>query len=184
MPKRKKIMSKKAGQVYKKVGHRILETIMELFFEYPSSQFSVREIEKKTKIKKSTVQYNLEILKAEGIVSKENKFLNTYQTRLKKIHYYIEKIEKSGVIDFLEKELAASTIILFGSFRKGESVKESDIDLFVEAPKTKHLSLTKFEDKLGHNIQLFIEPKITNLQPHLLNNIVNGIKLRGHFKVK
>ncbi len=77
-----------------------------------------------------------------------------------------------------------SCIILFGSFRKGESVKGSDIDLFIESSKKIELNLNKFEKKLSHDLQLFIEEDIKKLQPRLLNNVVNGIKLYGSFKIK
>lgn len=177
-------MSKKSGQVSKKVGQMAFEQIMVLFFEYPEKRFSVREIEQKTGIKKSTVQNNLNILKKEGIISQENKFNKSSYAKLKKITYYLEKFEKSGLFDYLETEFASSAIILFGSFRKGESTKESDIDLFIEAGRNKTINLIKFEKLLGHNIQLFVEPKITKLPPKLLNNVINGIKVRGYFVIR
>jgi predicted nucleotidyltransferase len=73
---------------------------------------------------------------------------------------------------------------LFGSLRKGDSVKDSDIDIFIESSVKKNIELKKFEKKLNHNIQLFIENKINDLPNHLFNNVVNGIKLYGSFKIK
>jgi len=102
----------------------------------------------------------------------------------KKINYFAEKILTSGLVDELVTKLSPSCIILFGSIRKGDSVKESDIDLFVESPVKKEVNLKKFERKLKHKIQLFIESDINNLQPNLFNNVVNGIKIYGSFKVK
>ena len=49
--------------------------------------------------------------------------------KIKKINYFIERIVASGLIDFLVENLNPSCVILFGSIRKGESVRESDIDL-------------------------------------------------------
>ncbi len=151
---------------------RNLDKIKELFYEYPSKKFTVREIAKKTGIPKSTVQNCLQELK------KENKNL----FRIKKIHFYIEKMFETGLIEHIEKELMASCIILFGSFRKGESEKESDIDLFIESHK-KTTDLTKFEKKMKHNIHYIVEPDIKKLPQRLQENIVNGIKLAGYFRI-
>ncbi|MBI4983111.1 nucleotidyltransferase domain-containing protein [Candidatus Woesearchaeota archaeon] len=84
----------------------------------------------------------------------------------------------------MEKELAALSIILFGSFRKGESNRESDLDIFVECGKNKKINLVPFEKKLGHHIQLFTQPNINLLPKNLLNSVVNGIKIKGYFTLK
>lgn len=159
----------------------ILDNILEVFYEYDKS-FTVREISRKTGIPKSTVQGYLKELRKNNLITKENKSTNSFLFKIKKINYYIEKIVKSGLIEHLIEKLNPSCIILFGSFRKGDSVKESDIDLFIESDKQK-IDLTKFEKKIKHNIQLFIESDIHKLQPRLFNNVVNGIKLYGSFKI-
>ena len=48
-------------------------------------------------------------------------------------NYFMEEIVKSGLVDYLIENLNPSCIILFGSIRKGDSVGESDIDIFVES---------------------------------------------------
>ena len=48
----------------------------------------------------------------------------------------------------------------------------------------KNVNLKKFEKKLGHKIQLFVESDINKLHSNLFNNVVNGIKLFGSFKIK
>ena len=187
--KKKKVLSKKTRQLSGNFGLKsgIIgqeKRILEFFYENPSIKLSVREISARLKISRSTVQDNLKLLKNSGIISIENQWVDSWSNRLKKTNYYIEKIAKSGLIDYLEKELAASAIILFGSFRKGESEQSSDIDIFVECAKEKELDLTKYEKYLGHKIQLFMKPKITLLPNRLLNNVVNGIKLKGYFTIK
>lgn len=163
---------------------RNLDKILELFYEYPRKKFTVREISKITKLPKSTVQNYLKELKKEKIIE-QNQASDSKIFKQKKINFFIEKIISSGLIDYLEKELTPSCIILFGSFRKGESEIDSDIDIFIETHKEKKKKkLENFEKILKHNIQLFIEEDINALQPHLFNNIVNGIKLSGSFKIK
>ena len=100
------------------------------------------------------------------------------------MHFYINRIAESGLVEFLEKELGSSAIILFGSFSKGESVKSSDIDIFVECAREKTINLKKYERALGHRVELFTRIKITLLPKRLLNNVVNGVKLKGYFTIK
>lgn len=162
----------------------ILDGVMGVFYEFPGQAFTVRKLSRKTKIPKSTIQKYLKELRATGLITKDSLAGDSRLFKIKKINYYIEKITGSGLIDYLVKELNPSCIILFGSFRKGESVAESDIDLFVETQKKGDLDLKRFERILKHNIQLFIEEDINKLQPRLLNNVVNGIKLDGSFRIR
>ena len=173
-----KKLSKKAGLKSKKTG------LIESFYENPLSKFTVRELAARSGLSRSTVQYQLKQLKEEGIVSKDNQWIDNWYNRYRKTSYFVEKMYCCGLIDYLEKELASSAIVLFGSFRKGESVSESDVDIFIECAKERDLNLRKFEKKLGHRIELFTKPKITLLPKRLLNNVVNGIKLKGYFTVK
>lgn len=166
------------------MGQNTEQKIMELFYESPQRTFTVRDISKKTRIPKSTVQKYLTILKKENLVSKENKASDSLLFRTKKINFYLEEIAQSGLLEELISQLNPSCIILFGGLRKGDSVKESDLDLFIEAPLQKELNLQRYEKKLGHKFQLFIETSLNNLQPPLFNNVVNGIKLYGTFTLK
>ncbi|MBW2976986.1 nucleotidyltransferase domain-containing protein [Candidatus Woesearchaeota archaeon] len=161
-----------------------LDKILELFFEFPNEKFTIRGIAKKAKIPKSTVQNYLTKLKSAGLVTKDNQASNTRFFKIKKIHYFIEKIYASGMIDHLNKVYMPSCIILFGSFRKGDSVNTSDIDIFLATTKKDEVDLKKFEQKLKHKVQIFKEADMGNLPDNLFNNIVNGIKLEGSFKVK
>ena len=161
-----------------------LDKVLEVFYEHPAQRFTVRGLAKKTKLPKSTVQNYLADLKKKNFISLNNRTLDNELFRIRKINYYIEKISKSGLISYLKKELNPSAIILFGSFRKGESIAESDIDLFIETTSKKTLDLSKFERRLRHSIQLFQEKDIHNLPDRLFNNIINGIVLHGFVKVK
>ena len=72
---------------------------------------------------------------------------------------------------------------MFGSFAKGEYGNKSDIDLFVQS-KEATINIEKFEKKLRHHIHILFEADTNKLSAELLNNIANGIKLRGFLKVK
>lgn len=159
------------------------EKILELFFEYPDKRFSIREIAKLTKIPRATVHKKILELKKQKVII-DNQADDNLMFKTRKINYFVEKIAASGLIDEFVSKLNPSCIILFGSIRKGDSVKESDIDLFVESSVKKSIVLSKFEKKLKHKIQVFVESDINKLQPNLFNNVINGIKLFGSFKIK
>ena len=161
-----------------------INKILRVYFEYPGKKFTVRTLASLTKIPRSSVQVLLNDLKKEKLLDKNNESIASIYFNIKKINYFIDEITKIGLIDYLVEELNPSLIILFGSFRKGESDKESDVDLFIESLVKKELDLGKFEKKLNHKIDLFVESNINNLQENLFNNVVNGIKLYGSFKIK
>ena len=166
------------------MGQNKTNKILEIFYENPNKEFTIRDISKLTKIPRATVHKYLIKLKKQKLITKNNKPENNLLFKTKKINYFIEKIVNSGIIDEIVNKLNPSCIILFGSIRKGDSVKESDIDLFIEYTIEKNIPLKKYEKKLKHNIQLFKETNIKNLPRELFNNVVNGIKLVGYLKIK
>ncbi len=161
-----------------------INKILELFYENIGKKLTIRGISKKTKIPRASVHNIIKLLKKENLITKDNLATNTLFFKTKKINYYIERIVESGLINELINTLNPSCIILFGSIRKGDSVKESDIDLFIEASIKKDINLKKYEKRLGHKIQLFIESDIHKLQKNLFNNVINGIKIYGGFSIK
>lgn len=160
------------------------DKILRLFYNFPEKEFTVREIAKRTAFPKSSVQRFLEELRRSGLVDKNNRAVHSILFKTKKTNYYIELLVTSGLVENLIEKLNPSCIILFGSIRKGDSTAESDIDLFVETHIKKEVLLALFEKKLGHPIQIHRERNIDDLPPQLFNNVINGIKLYGSFKIK
>ncbi len=165
------------------MGHSI-DKILEVFYENPGKNFTVRDLSKLTKVPRATVHKKLLELKKEGLISKENYSEKGLLFETKKINFFIEKIVSSGLIDEIVEKLNPSAIVLFGGIRKGESDKESDIDLFVESSVEKKIDLINFEKKLKHKIDLFVYGHIKEVNENLRANIINGIKLYGYLDVK
>ena len=157
---------------------------MWLLFEHPGKRFTIRQIASKTEIPPSSVQRYVKEIRKEGLVASDNRAASSQYAKFIKAAFMIDKLFQSGLVEYLDKKLSPSAVIVFGSARKGEYDHESDIDIFVETTKEAKVELQEFEKKIGHPIQLFAEKDISNLQPHLLNNVVNGIKLEGFFKVR
>lgn len=166
------------------MGQNTEERILEIFYENPGRDFTVREISKLTRLPRSTVHKYLTLLKKQKILTSENRAAESILFKTKKTNFFIEKIVKSGLVEEITSHLNPSCIILFGSIRKGDSNKESDIDIFIETSIKKDINLGTFEKILKHKIQIFSENKIHNFQENLFNNIVNGIKLYGNIKIK
>lgn len=158
------------------------DKLLKLLFE-AKEPLTVRQLAAKSKMAKSTVQRTISELKKNGVLNEDSSPSNSTYARFIKSYFYINKLYESGLVDYLIAEQRPSAIILFGSFAKGEYVKESDIDIFVESTK-KAPGVQKFEKKLEHEIQLFVKADINELPDELLNNIINGKKLYGYFNVK
>ena len=95
-----------------------------------------------------------------------------------KIIFNISSILESNLADFIEEKVAPKSIVLFGSYPRGEDIEDSDIDLFVECRNEK-LNLNGFEKKLCRKIELHFNENFTSCSKELKNNIINGIVISG-----
>src|SRR3989344_1180332 len=151
------------------MGHSKLK---ELFFEHPSEEFYLRQLAKLTRIPKTTVSRLLqELLKERMVVKKKTKPFSHYQANAEnplyifyKKQHILEKLHRSGLIDYLIEKTIPKAIVLFGSCAKGEYTEKSDIGLFIQSPPVS-LNLKKF--KLQHEINLFFEPDLSKLSNEL-----------------
>ncbi|MBS3135269.1 nucleotidyltransferase domain-containing protein [Candidatus Woesearchaeota archaeon] len=171
--------------------HKNKLKIMKLFFDEPSKNFQIREISRLTKIAVTSVKKYLNELLKDDLLMKDKKtlypsYVANQQNRIFKIHkqqLILLELYTSGLIDLLKEELHPKCIFLFGSMSKGEYDKTSDIDLFVQCEERK-INVSKFENKLKHNINIFFENNLSNLSNELFNNIINGVKIDGYLKLK
>lgn len=91
----------------------------------------------------------------------------------------LKNVYLSGLSDYLGEQLAGSTIILFGSYSKGEDTNTSDIDVAVIGRKDKMLNLENYEKPLNRKINVNFYDSWKSIHKHLKNNILNGIILHG-----
>jgi predicted nucleotidyltransferase len=103
-----------------------------------------------------------------------------YYKKLKKINNLKELLEIE-LIETIEEEFMPKSIILFGSFSKGEDIEGSDIDIFVESEENE-INLKKFEKKLFRKINLYFGD-LKKLNKNLKENIINGIVLEGFIEL-
>ena len=167
-----------------------IDRTSEVFFVSPTGSHYLRDISRKagkahTSVKKSL----LKLIKAgvieEKVVRRGSRRFPVYAARRdakvfrrEKMIYNITSILESGLVEYLEEKLTPKTIVLFGSYRRGEDIEGSDIDLFVEC-KEESVNLAKFEDRLGRKIELHFNNDFATYSKELRNNMINGIVLSG-----
>lgn len=170
----------------------IKDKIKEYFFVNPTVKFRVRQIERELKLPlPSAIRYAKELEK-EGILKNEKiagvvLFSADRASKaflLEKRLFNIKSIYVSGLIEYLVNEYSNPIILVFGSYAKGEDIEDSDIDLYIQTSSKKDMSLEKFERILKRKIQVFVYPNINKANnPHLSNNIINGITLNNFLEV-
>lgn len=164
--------------------------VLGVFFRSPHKEHYLMEISRKIHIAHTSVKKNLQGLANAGIVQEliekrgRRRFpiykANTENKNFKrfKFAYNISSLLESNLIDFIAENLMPKSIVLFGSYRRGEDAEESDIDLFVECGK-EEIDLKAFEKKLGRKIELHFNENFNSYPAELKNNIINGIVLSG-----
>jgi len=169
----------------------IKNTIREYFFVYPTAKLRVREIERALSLPlPSVIRYCKELEKEDILAIQKTGNVNLYTASrnekylLEKKLYNIRQLHESGLIEHLRIELSNPAIVLFGSYAKGEDTENSDIDLYIETPSKKKADLAKFEKQLLRKLQVFQHKSIKEIaNPHLANNIINGITLNNYIEV-
>lgn len=107
---------------------------------------------------------------------------NSKVMQLKKVDN-LKHIYESDFADFLEKEFPGATIILFGSFSRGEDTINSDIDIAIIGRKAKELDLSQFEKQFERQININYYESFDKIHKYLKENLANGIILSGGFEL-
>ncbi len=168
------------------------------FFSYPEKETNLNEISHILKISKTKSRKIILQLAKEGFIKKET-LGKTWRISCNKEHPYnsspkisfnLSMIHFSGLIDKIKKSIPGiKSIILFGSYRKGDDTEKSDIDLAIEKFGDETLKIKEFGviETFGYrknvpvNLYLFSKNKI---DLNLFTNIANGIVLDGFLEVK
>ena len=103
---------------------------------------------------------------------------NPFVMQLKRIEN-LKLIYESRLANFLEKEFAGGTIIIFGSYSRGDDTINSDIDFAIIGRKEKLIKLDKFEKILERKINISFYNSFGDIHKNLKENIFNGFVLFG-----
>ncbi|MDD5417999.1 MAG: nucleotidyltransferase domain-containing protein [Candidatus Nanoarchaeia archaeon] len=168
------------------------------FFAFPDSEMNLSSLSNKLKISKTTAGRVIKKLVNEKFL-KVNQIGRTLRITCnknhiynysKKVSYNLMVIYESGIIEKIHELIKnPRAIILFGSYRKGDDIETSDIDIAVEIIDNEGLRITEIGiiPQLGHrenvkvNLHTFSRNKV---DINLFSNIANGIILEGFLEVK
>lgn len=175
-----------------------LQRILSVLFQYPEKEFSLSDLAKEAGVAKPHIGKILRELEQLDMITitKLTKIwrIKANQQNLNftksKIVYNINFVYQSGLVEFLNDHFGnPKAIILFGSFRLGEDLSTSDIDIAIEVEGTDEYKtvslreLMEFEKMIKRHIQLHIFNR-KNVDLHVFNNIANGIVLAGFLEVR
>jgi len=166
--------------------------ILQFFFRNPSKTFHLRDLARQTKLSPAGALKSLRRLEERQLVIREKTIatdnfkanLESKEFRNLKWIYNVYSMKNSGLDDFLnEKYGFPEAIVLFGSYSKGEDLETSDIDLAIITKKEISLDLSKFEKVLERKISVH-EISLEKISKEFLNNLINGVVIRGYLKIK
>ena len=163
--------------------------IFHVLCQTAGTKINQRTLATKLKVTPSAISRALPALEQDNsIIVKEDKVMNLKEIQLNRENYravQLKRVENlralylSGCVDFLAETYAGATIILFGSYSRGEDTASSDIDIGVFEAKEKKINLASYEKQLARPIRLMVVTSLDKLSKEFKENILNGIVLIG-----
>ncbi len=160
--------------------------VASIFFIEPTKTHFLKEISKKINLAHTSVKKHILTLIDSGLIEPSFSVFKGYKAKrenpdfifYKKINNLI-MLKNSGLIEEL-KEHYPKSIILFGSYDKGEDIESSDIDIFINSKKFP-IKLEKYEKYLSRKIHLiFAEEAAKNIKENIKQGqILFGEKTDG-----
>ena len=173
--------------IYKFKFTKLEQEIFSLLCLKCGEKLSQREIASMLKVSPTAVGNSIKKLKESNLIKIEKtKTINFISfnrddrrvIELKRIEN-LKNIYLCGLSDYLEEEFAGGTVILFGSYSRGEDIVNSDVDIAVIGRKDKLLKLEKYEKILNRKININFYNSWKKIHKYLKNNILNGVILHG-----
>ncbi|MBL7206624.1 MAG: nucleotidyltransferase domain-containing protein [Candidatus Aenigmarchaeota archaeon] len=175
--------------IYKLKFTRLQNEIFRLLCIKAGTELNQREIAKSLNVSPTAISKALKLLKKEKIVKIKKEYKinlsiielerENPKTMEKKRAENLKMIYESGLADFLENTLPGSTVVLFGSYSRGNDDSSSDIDIAIIGRKEKDINLEEYEKLLEREIRLNFYENLKSVHKNLKENICNGIVLSG-----
>jgi len=154
------------------------------FAQNPTTPYQIRQLSRNVRLAPTSIRKHVKELEKNKLIKKKRVGVydayianfNNEEFRFYKKMVNLVELHQSQLIHDLENKATPDTIILFGSYAKGEDTEQSDIDIFIQA-KEKKIDLKKY--KLQRKIHLHFVEDIKRLPKELQNNVGNGIILHG-----
>ena len=163
--------------------------VLELFLNEPTKHWHFNQIVKEAKATKGSANTWLRKLSKEKIIKRikpqgkkpyfiANENRPNYDNR-KRI-YALTKFYESGLLEKLQSLKKAKTIVIFGSFGRGDWDTDSDVDVFIYGDPGE---LEAGTIAAGREIQVHsfkTKKEIKDIGTGLINNVVKGIFIKGN----
>ena len=168
------------------------------FFSFPDKEMGLNDLSEALKISKTTAKKVVLQLIEEGFLNREilgkiwriscNQKHPYNSTR--KICYNLTLVYESAILGAVHELIKnPKSIILFGSYRKGDDNEKSDIDIAVEIVGDEEVKIVELGilPDFGHrkdvliNLYIFSRNKV---DLNLFSNIANGIVLEGFLEAR
>lgn len=174
--------------IYKLQLTILQQEILRFFFINAGLQFNVNQIAKALDVSQAGIAKAIKALvKREYIHIKKDSGRWSIQLNRNNLNVVSLKrvdnlriIYESGLAKHLFESFPGATIILFGSYSRGEDVIEhSDIDIALVGVKEEDLNLKKYCNHLKRDVVLQFFNSFEKIDENLRNNLLNGIVLSG-----
>jgi DNA-binding transcriptional ArsR family regulator len=132
------------------------------FFDNPDEEFYLRELGRTLKMSPMTVKRGLDVLTAENLILRqERKNQILYRANVDglafrhgKVAYNIAWVEKKGLVGYLRGRIPGiSSMVLYGSYAKGENDRHSDLDILLISTNRK-VERTNIDRKMGVEVSI------------------------------
>ncbi len=167
---------------------KLQNNIFRLLCVWHGEELNQREIAKALKASPAGVAKALKEMKANKLVIIQTvKTMNlklisldwTKQTILLKKLENLKQLYEVKFVQYLEERFPGTTIILFGSYDRGEDTITSDIDIAIIESKQKIINRKPFEKKLKRTININFYNSFKDVHKELKENLCNGTVLIG-----
>ena len=192
-------MVKKLTNIHLNELNEAYQKVLYFFFSFPGKEISLSDLASNLKIAKTTANKIVVNLVKEGFLDKKV-YGKTWRITCNQNHVYniSKKIPFNlamvyAMYNHSKEEIFKTagnvrSVVLFGSYRKGDDTEESDLDLAVEVAegklKIKELGVISnfgFRKNVVVNLHFFSRKQI---DLNLFSNIANGIVIDGFLEVK
>ncbi len=168
---------------------RLQLEIFKVLCKNSGKELNQKALARETGVSSTAISKAIKILEKEDLIKvKKDSLMNLILITLnrddKKVLQFkraenLKQIYFSGLVEELEEKFAGATIILFGSYSRGDDTIKSDIDLAIINRKEKEINLKSFEKVLQREITLHFYSSWNEIHKELKENIFNGIVLAG-----
>lgn len=183
-------------EMYKLRWTRLQNEIFSFLCINAGQKFNLRNLAISLKVSPTAISKAIKELEKEEVIELEkSKTMNLTYVKFKRDNeraINLKRIENLRIIyeskleKFLSEKFPGCTVILFGSYSKGEDTwfgeidqRNSDIDIAIIGTKEKEINLNEFEKKIKREISLNFFKSWKDIHSYLKNNILNGIILKG-----